>query len=59
MKIEKDVEIYLKGYRTGCGFTVEEYLNACEKVRTRGTKEFYNYKKLNESVSPKQQTKRR
>jgi len=40
------INIFLNGYRTGCGYSVKEYLEIREKVRKKGTKENRAYEQL-------------
>jgi len=48
-KIRNRVYIYLCGYRTGCGYSVEDYLIARDKVQTSGTSENMIHRRIMQS----------
>jgi len=46
IRMDNVINIFLNGYRTGCGYSVKEYLEIREKVRKKGTKENRAYEQL-------------
>ena len=48
-KIKNRVYIYLCGYKTGCGYSAEDYLIARDKVQTSGTNENMIHRRIMQS----------